>query len=266
MLVSSTLPGQILSITRVHFSDACSIPFPPSSCYQLLFLNRGNGEMQAQRQQFPIKGGEVCFFKPHRAFTLSVSEPSSELFLLRCDGSLPAFFQEILYPRRPHSIPVSKPSELCCQLEELYFYIKKSGVDGAVRASHTLSTVLTGIYTACNPETPAHAPFWLDSLLKEWELAPETIYSIPLLAERYGISEATLYRTFKKYTGLSPQQHLQQLRLSRARLLLTTTGLQIKYVAHAVGFYSVSRFIELFRRTYGETPAKYRKQHRRYSE
>lgn len=82
------------------------------------------------------------------------------------------------------------------------------------------------------------------------------------LAEQCGLNKYYLVHSFKKATGTTPINYLNQLRLQEAEKLLKTTGLPVAKVAQEVGFSSPSGFSQSFRRCHGVSPAGYRQAQR----
>ncbi|HAQ85447.1 MAG TPA: AraC family transcriptional regulator, partial [Pseudomonas sp.] len=78
------------------------------------------------------------------------------------------------------------------------------------------------------------------------------------LAAVAGVDRFRLTRAFKASFGLAPHAYLVQLRLSAARKLLRQ-GLAPANVAMELGFADQSHLGRWFRRTYGLSPAAYRK-------
>ena len=58
----------------------------------------------------------------------------------------------------------------------------------------------------------------------------------------------------QKYRGRSFKQYLLEVRMARARQLLTETALPVKEVARQVGYENTSHFYHLYERTYGQAP------------
>jgi AraC family transcriptional regulator of adaptative response / DNA-3-methyladenine glycosylase II len=83
--------------------------------------------------------------------------------------------------------------------------------------------------------------------------------SLSELAEKLGISDRHLRRSFAAEYGVSPVQFLQTRRLLLAKNLLTDTALPITEVAMATGFGSIRRFNALFRKQYRLSPSGLRK-------
>ncbi len=78
------------------------------------------------------------------------------------------------------------------------------------------------------------------------------------LAQAAGVDRFRLSRAFKAAFGLAPHAYLVQLRLSLARKLLRQ-GLTPASVASELGFADQSHLGRWFRRTYGLSPAAYRR-------
>jgi LacI family transcriptional regulator len=80
------------------------------------------------------------------------------------------------------------------------------------------------------------------------------------LVEHLMISRRNLEIRFRRTTGRTIHQELQRVRIERARRLLRETDLPIARIAAAAGFTSPSYLAQVFRRSTGATPARYRRQ------
>jgi transcriptional regulator GlxA family with amidase domain len=78
------------------------------------------------------------------------------------------------------------------------------------------------------------------------------------LARRASLSSRQLERLFRKYLGRTPTRYYLELRLNRARLLLSQTSLSVLDVALACGFVSASHFSKCYRDHYKKTPLEER--------
>jgi len=76
------------------------------------------------------------------------------------------------------------------------------------------------------------------------------------LASLTGLSRFHLLRVFRAETGLPPHEYLTQLRIERAKQLLSA-GVPISNVAVAVGFSDQSHLTRRFKRLMGVTPGQY---------
>ena len=77
------------------------------------------------------------------------------------------------------------------------------------------------------------------------------------------MSRPTFARQFKRHSGRSFSEFVNQLRLQAARRELRDGERGVLDVALACGFRQVTFFNRLFRREVGCTPTEYRRRHRR---
>jgi len=82
------------------------------------------------------------------------------------------------------------------------------------------------------------------------------------MAEVACLSPNHFLRTFKQVFRQTPHQYLIDVRLTKAKQLLTETNRPITDICMAIGFDSLGSFSTLFRRRTGFSPAHYRKQKR----
>jgi transcriptional regulator GlxA family with amidase domain len=86
--------------------------------------------------------------------------------------------------------------------------------------------------------------------------------SVSGLAEHCGTSERSLLRHFRAHYGATPLEHIQRLRVERAKALLETTLLSFEEIMERCGYSDVSSFRKLFKRATTLTPANYRERFR----
>lgn len=82
--------------------------------------------------------------------------------------------------------------------------------------------------------------------------------SVDELASRLGLGRSQFYRKIKALTNFSPVELLRDMRLNRARALLTGTEKTISEIAYETGFSTPAYFTKCFRDAFGETPSEFR--------
>lgn len=92
-------------------------------------------------------------------------------------------------------------------------------------------------------------------LIEERYGSPEL--SLAYLASEVFISPNHLGMLFKKNTGRTPIEYIQEYRLSRAEELLRTTKQRVSAIAEQVGIPNTSYFGTLFKQAYGMSPGEY---------
>jgi two-component system response regulator YesN len=79
------------------------------------------------------------------------------------------------------------------------------------------------------------------------------------IVEQLGTTANYLSATFRKKMGLTFVSYLTEIRMLRAKKLLSDPVLQIQQVAEAVVYYNTRYFAKLFIQFAGCTPSEYRK-------
>ena len=82
--------------------------------------------------------------------------------------------------------------------------------------------------------------------------------NLEVFAQRYQMSYSYFRKLFKTYTGLSPAQYHLQLRLQKARDLISSTDKSVKEIAFSLGFESQFHFSKIFKKKFGISPNKSR--------
>ncbi len=78
--------------------------------------------------------------------------------------------------------------------------------------------------------------------------------SVQEIADALGLNRSYLYRIFEEKTGKSIQGYIRELRLKRAKLLLTHSTQTVGEVARSCGFDNSSYFTTAYKRYYGHSP------------
>lgn len=116
----------------------------------------------------------------------------------------------------------------------------------------------------CGTQNPRSEQICLDARIQACldylchHLAEKT--TLEGLAERCGLSVSRFAHLFRAQVGMTPQQFLEQQRLTRARQLLDLSGRNIADIALEVGFENPFYFTLRFKRATGFSPRDYRKQ------
>ena len=82
------------------------------------------------------------------------------------------------------------------------------------------------------------------------------------VAKSFGIHPNYLTRIFHEKYGVSPKQYILDLKLKKARRLLTTTELSVSVIASSLGFDDQLAFSKIFKKEFSTSPSEFRKQSR----
>lgn len=95
-------------------------------------------------------------------------------------------------------------------------------------------------------------------LMTKVSVNPNKRWSVEELAAEMGRTSQTFQRRFKLAMGCSPYAAVQDVRLSRARLMIETRTGGISLIADRCGFTSEERMRRAFQRKFGLPPAAFR--------
>lgn len=87
--------------------------------------------------------------------------------------------------------------------------------------------------------------------------------TLDTLAQLVHLNPSYLIRMFKRQRGITPFEYLRDLRLKAAVSYLSGSDMPIKKIVEQTKFHSVHYFGRIFKKTYGLSPAEWRKQLKR---
>ncbi|NJM15229.1 MAG: helix-turn-helix transcriptional regulator [Bacteroidales bacterium] len=82
------------------------------------------------------------------------------------------------------------------------------------------------------------------------------------VAQQVGVSERHLQRVLKSKTHKTFREHLNQIRLEKARAMLIGTNASIQEILENVGYQDYSHFAKVFKAVHDLTPARYREKYK----
>lgn len=161
--------------------------------------------------------------------------PASSISVAESDPDLMQMFLRLLeLTEKPGQITMRAPM----MLRELHYLL--------LIGSH--GKMLRKLYT---PGTHNNQVVKAIAWIRENYKAP---INIDMLARQAGMSLASLYRHFRRFTGLSPLQYQKQLRLHEARRMMISGHENASFAAISVGYESVPQFNRDYKKLFGEPP------------
>lgn len=78
------------------------------------------------------------------------------------------------------------------------------------------------------------------------------------IAAKFNYNKDYLSRLFRQYVSMGPMEYIREIRIGKAKELLTRTTLSVKEVAAEVGFLDDKHFMRVFKRCVNMTPKQFR--------
>lgn len=79
------------------------------------------------------------------------------------------------------------------------------------------------------------------------------------IAKKLNFSVEYFIRNFKKHTGITPKQYINNLRIERSVIYLTNSSMSITEIAELLNFSDSNHFSKMFKQKYNMSPTEYRK-------
>jgi AraC-like DNA-binding protein len=193
--------------------------------------------------------------------------PDQQLFHCVGVGPRPKLWLHFTCPRRvapdqrmPIELPVS-PSALAV-MKELKELIPDNAHDKhKPQILHASLALLHLVLSRPQIHWLDHKPAKLHQCLQFIENHYGEVIAIPELARRVHMSERPFTRMFQKHQGISPSQHIRQVRVRAASNRLLHTQQSLEQIAEEVGLATRAYLTRVFTRSTGISPARYRRSH-----
>jgi AraC-like DNA-binding protein len=231
--------------------------------YYLVFITRGEGVLEsAKTKAHTIKAG-TCFFLFPGVWHRYKPHPNHgwEEYWVGFNGNYPdeLMRNKIFVPESPF-VDVGLNDELL-QLFHLLISTVATAQAGYRQIITGITLQILGLVNAIakyrtvdegnQPKMIAKAKFLLQESIESPVNLEEMVKELPMGYSRFR-------KLFKETVGISPNQYLLELRLSKAKELLLSTNLSINEIAYQTGFESIFYFSRLFKKKNDLSPKDYR--------
>ncbi len=236
--------------------------------YHLVYISKGRGWFESERtRRQMVEAGSIFMLFPgiwHRY----MPEPSSGWteHWVGFDGSIPRRWirQGFFSP----ASPMLRPGR-----EDLLLPLFNGMIEAVKQDMPALQQVLAGmasqliglLYSSRQASLTGDeaSRSVIRKALQRFQENLDRPFNLRILARDLGVSYSWFRRTFTQHTGSSPHHYLLELRLARARNLLSESTLTIKEIARLAGFQDEHYFSRIFRANMRTTPSNWRARSRR---
>ncbi|MBQ1645611.1 MAG: helix-turn-helix domain-containing protein [Prevotella sp.] len=234
--------------------------------YQLLYLTEGEGIFQSANQKpTRIKEGDLFMLFPGEWHTYHpLPQKGWKSYWIgfkgrNVDDRVRAGF---LSPTKP-IYHVGFSSEIVHLYDEAFSKAKEE----AAYSQQTLAGIvnhLVGLMYSLERNIILNKDYNYADIMNRARLrireSLESNLTIQKIAEELGIGYSNFRKLFKEYTGVAPAMYQQELRLQRAKEMLSTTNISIKEIAYRLNFDSPDYFSAKFKIKTGRKPSDFRRE------
>ena len=245
--------------TFIDVDDPTIDPLHIHESLEIFYNARDEVSFLVNGTVYPVKAGQVLISRPGDVHVCIFPESKSYLYsCLWIDTELSSpLFSFLTENDFSPLITPEENSPILDLLEELDRI--KDDESLGTRALTLILSVLSELsrvpreqrQTAPLPESLAAIIRYIDAHFAE-------IRSVSELGEKFFVSPSTLNRHFRTHLHTAPREYIEAKRLSHA-LMLLKSGASVTKAAEESGFPDCSHFILLFKKKFGKTPLRYKR-------
>ncbi len=238
---------------------------------------QGSGIYHLDGEYVPVREGDVLIFNPgicHESIIRSPKERRTEYFVGFTDVAFQGMRKNhIELKQGGHVLSTSGKTKqelfrICRDMERE----TREGRPGGyfMRKAYLMQFLLTIVREQIEPEEVHTKGSEFESIGKKYVAEQIADYLDEHFAEKISLDQIAgnmylspfyISRIFKSEIGESPIHYLIRIRMEKARELLETQqGLSVAQVAERVGYEDAYHFSKLFKKAYGSSPSKYRRE------
>ena len=264
-------------ISQLKYSETSQSPHEHFhlTC-EMVFVNAGKAEFLIDGRRYLAEKNSIVFISSYERHEIRIIEqPYHRYFAMvqaaELERALPSSPLPGIFKNRPagfaHCVSLAAFGD---EPERLFAALCREADSGAPYAGQMVRSLLEQILIlvarAC-PQNFAARESSRSGRVRESQQYIEEHFTEELriseLAERFFVNHCYLTHIFKEQVGYSPKQYILLNRLSYAKELLETTGLQVSQIAYQCGFGDTNNFIRSFREWFGMAPNQYRQSQQR---
>lgn len=229
------------------------------SHFLIVFVNEGEAVLKTAGGDIPIvKDNILVMFPGERIYYYALSDWSIQW--IGVDSGIDKLFESIGVTKEHPVFTPRNPKDISRILTDIY----EAQGEGSLFAKYKVQSLICEFFSvlaAAERAREIRDPVASAIRTIEYNYNNHHI-TVQGLADSLYLDVAYFSRLFKQKTGYSPKHYLVNVRLNKAKELLSTTDYSIKDIAVTVGFSDSMHLAKLFTRKEGIPPSLYRERNR----
>jgi len=231
--------------------------------YQLVYITRGGGEFESKSSgKKKVKAGDIIMLFPGVWHRYKPDKKTGwEEHWVSYNGDLPNRFVERGFFNSEHPLLDPGYNALMYDLyREILSAMQSEPIGYQQLISALTIEILARLRTAVLAKNAGGKDVEAIITRARRILVHQTDKAVDMkaLASQLNISYSWFRRMFRHYSGMPPRKFHQQIRINKAKELLTNRNLSVKNISHKLGFESEYYFMVLFKKITKKTPSQWR--------
>lgn len=245
------------------YSQVYTHNLPPRrmSEWILILCTEGGGWVQMEGQaRRRVAAGQMLLLPPDLSHSYGNGPDGWTVQWLHCTGGVAQTLCQRICAGKAPGTPLSG-AQTQPLLEQILHRLKGGrGLTDVLCAEALLTQLLCSVLEAVqNTALDGSQATTVQAAVQFLQTTTDYTLSLDELAARMGLSKYYLIKLFRQYTGDTPMEYFQQVRLRRACGLLSTTSLSVAQISEQLGYSSPFHFSGAFKRCFGISPSRYRR-------
>lgn len=226
--------------------------------YQLIFLKKGTTYISLQGETLRLRKNDFFIFAPNTPQRYSFDKDTSyDYYWIHFSG---VYIPALLDVCKLNTDTVYHGNNACAffvrdAIKRITSELQTKNQNYETVAASILHGLLANLPRYL--KTERNTKDFLQEVVAEFDRDFASVDNVAAYAERRGLSPVYFIRAFKRYTGLTPKRYILNLRMEKAKELLSSSDAKVNEIARACGFESPLYFSKLFHRYYGVPPTKF---------
>jgi AraC-like DNA-binding protein len=229
--------------------------------FQCIYIVRGQGVFETEATgHVEVEAGSIFFLFPDQWHRYTPDpETGWDEYWVSFDGDMPRRLLEqgVLSPKQAVYNVGLNQSLLRCY-KDLIDVVEPAQI-GHQQIAATLTAQIVARARVAMQEENDPTQEMLREAVFYIEQNVDQLINFEHLAKKVDVGYSSFRHEFKRHIGLSPKQYHLQLRITRAKSLLTNTTLTIKQVADVLNFETSYYFMRLFKKRVEMSPSQWRR-------
>ena len=231
--------------------------------FQINYISEGEGIFESKNGRIPIKAGSIILLRPgewHR-YRPAKKTGWKEQYI-GFDGRLAReFFNHPFFVSAKPVLNIGIHEELIDTYLKIEDLVDKEKPGFQKIVSGMIVKLLGYIFSFESQKefTGKRIETIIEEVRYQMRENVNTSIDLKELAKKQNIGYSYFRKMFKKYTGVAPHQYHIELKIMRAKELLSSTDKSIKEISYDLEFQSIHYFSRIFKEKTGVSPSEFRK-------